>query len=133
VRTALSIALLTTLLGCASGQAGQPGGQAATPESCDGVWHVEVTNWLKEQADVHYFDVYGGRTWLGIVHSDETKTFAIDPATTHQAGRAPHVEVESGREFWCSQRWRHSETGTPPNSPNFKVTISCSGGSSSEG
>jgi hypothetical protein len=126
MRTTMAFVVATFVLGCGSGHTAETSPETGGSSDCDGVWLVEANNWLKEQADVHYFDVYGHRTWLVIVYSDMTKTFSIASNSTRLIGKAPHVEVSSGREFWCSQRWRHSSPTPPPNSPNFKVTISCS-------
>lgn len=123
----IPLALVTTIsiLGCATAQSGGSGAEAATGGDCDGVWVVDVTNWLKEQANVRYLEASGEWVWLGYVSADGEKTYSISSASTYPAGKTPHLEVSSAREIWCSQRWKHSPPLEQANSPNFKVAIRC--------
>ena len=70
MRTPLALVAVTALLGCASTQTGEAGSEPATSSDCDGVWLVNVTNWLKEQANVRDLEASGEWVWLGYVSAD---------------------------------------------------------------
>lgn len=128
MRIALALVAAIAAVGCASTPPGESSPEATASDKCDGVWQVEVVNWLKEQANVRYLEESQEWVWLGYVSADGQETFSISPGSTFPRGTAPHVEVESPRDFWCSQRWKHSPPPELPNSANFKVTIRCQPG-----
>ena len=125
MRIALAIVAVITAFGYASTAPGESSPDAAASDKCDGVWRVDVENWLKEQANVRYLEASEEWVWLGYVSADGKHTFSISPGSTFPRGNTPHVEVEAVGDFWCSQRWKHSPPPELRNSPNFKVTIRC--------